>query len=90
LQELAAGIVALLPGFLKADHGIDAQRDAVLAAVVAVLQALGFAAGGGDDEVKAAAVAEAGGLAGSGLGRAHGGVVDLGHGAWGEVGIGAF
>jgi len=48
LQELAAGIVALLPGFLKADHGIDAQRDAVLAAVVAALQALGFAAAVGE------------------------------------------
>lgn len=89
LEELAAGVVTRLPGLFDADQGIGAQGDAVLAAVVAVFEAPGFAAGGRDVEVEAGGVVQAGGLAGGGFGRAHGGVVELGHEAWGEVGIGA-
>ena len=82
LQELALGVVALLAGLFEADQGIGTEGDAVLAAVVAVFEPPAFAAGGGDVEVEAAAVKQAGGfLAGSGLGSTHSGVGELGHGS---------
>ena len=65
---------------------ISAEREALLDAAVAVLEAPAFATGLGDFEVGPTTITPAGEFAGFGLGRARLGVGERGHGGLGASG----